>query len=222
MSIHLPTNHFLREVLGAIAGMGIAVLLYLGFQQYSLVTLPGSLVNTSAPSSSAVSTDATASMEAESAERIAERERLIAERLAALAVRHSPSSASDSDSASSPASISSDAPTVPGNLTTAVSGRERLELRAERLTANGISGEPDTTPSADAEETPQREFAGVPASPSESVVDPPPAMVDQPEVPTPIDRPLPESGPAEYGMVFVAFASAFMIVRRRCAIQAAH
>lgn len=222
MSIRLPANHLLREILGAIAGMSIALLLYLGFRQYSFMTLRGSLVDVSATSSSAASADATASIEAESAERIAERERLIAERLAALAVRHSSSLSSGSESASSPSSVSPDAPTVPGNVTTIVSDRERLALRAERIAATDNADESDISASADITETAPRELAGVPADPVETVIDMPPAIMDPPTVIVDVHQPLPESGPGEYGMAIVAFLiTAILIARRRNTIQAA-
>ncbi|MDD5055068.1 MAG: hypothetical protein PHZ00_02250 [Candidatus Peribacteraceae bacterium] len=221
MSIHLPANHLFREVLGAVAGMAVALLIYLGFQQYSFSTLSGSLVDTSATESSDASPDATASIEAEAQERIAEREKVNADRLAALAFRHAASAASEPETPSAPETTTAEAPTVPGNLTAAVSERERLAQRAERYSETDAVGNPDTSPSIDTVSN-TRELAGVPVSTAETVVQPQPVVSEQPPAVTPINQPLPASGPAEEGMIILALLAATAMIRhRRNATQAA-
>jgi hypothetical protein len=221
MSIHLPTNHLLREILGAVAGMGIALLIYLGFQQYSYSTLRGSLVNTTG--SSSASTDATGGIEAEGAKRIAERDRLIAERLASLAARHASSSANETADAPSLEPVIADAPTVPANLTAPVSERERLALRAERIpTADRVAAEdvaPASSPASDSSSsssaTAVSELAGVPLSPTETVIESSPAAAFEPAEVIPDNQPLPKSGPAENGMIILALAAAMAVIVRR-------
>lgn len=214
MRFHLHTNPIVLETVGAVVGMIVAVLIYLGFQQYSFGTLRGSLVETTASSSVASVTDATASLEAAAAERTANRDQLTQDRLAALANRHPLIPDNNTQPASStPSAI--DAPLAAGNLTTAVSTRERLAQRAARFPLSDRIGSEVAASSTPAASAP-RELAGAPVAPSESSVTAAASVTRQPTIiQIPIRRPLAKSGPAEDIVMLLAFAGTLTVMLRK-------
>ncbi len=213
MRFHLHTNPIILETVGAVVGMIVAVLIYLGFQQYSFGTLKGSLVETTASSSVASVTDATASLEAAAAERTANRDQLTQDRLTALANRH-PTVAGDTPSVPSTTSAI-DTPTTTGNLTTAVSTRERLAQRAARFPVVDRIGGSSTSATSETASAP-REIAGVPMAPSEVSVTATASVTRQPTIiQIPVRRPLAKSGPTEDVMILLAFAGALTVMLRK-------